>query len=46
MNFKNWFSKTSLFQLPEESSHMNDKLGIREHIDDKFPMNVYFCGGS
>lgn len=25
---------------------MNEKLGIREHNDDKFPMSVYFCGGS
>jgi len=25
---------------------MNEKLGIPEHKNDKYPMSVYFCGGS
>ena len=45
-SYKDWFGKSSLNQLSEENSHMNETLGIREHNDDKYPMNVYFCGGS
>jgi hypothetical protein len=25
---------------------MNTSLGVPIHNDDKFPMTVYFCGGS
>jgi ribosome assembly protein RRB1 len=44
--FRDWFSGSSLNQLGPENSQMNKKLGISEHNNDKYPMSVYFCGGS
>lgn len=44
--FKDWFQSSSLNQLGPDNSQMNKKLGIQEHTNDKYPMSVYFCGGS
>lgn len=45
-NSKVWFPSGVGGNLDPKDTVFDKRLDIQKHKDDKYPMEVYFCGGS
>ena len=45
-NAKNWFPSQVGGNLDPNDTVFDKRLNLNKHKDDKYPLEVYFCGGS